>query len=323
MSGRSPDARALRRGAARPVRPRVESEGMLLVDKPDGPTSRAMVDAVVRRFGRRDIGHAGTLDPFATGLLLVLVGRATRLVPWIQEWPKRYRALIRFGEGTDTLDRTGRVTSRGELPDDLEARLPAALARLTGEIRQAPPMVSAARVGGRRLHEMARAGEVVERVEKERVVHAFDIIAFNPPDLEAEVTCSSGTYVRVLAESLGESLGVPAHLAALRRTSIGPWRVEEALPPDAIAEENAEEAAPPLVRPGDILVDWPIHDASAEEAADIGHGRIPAGWRDSPPPGERSRIAYAGELIALVEQIGASFRFLRVFPPAESGSGAA
>ena len=129
MTARPPDARALRRGIPRPDRSGVESDGMLLVDKPDGPTSRAMVDLVVGRFGRRDIGHAGTLDPFATGLLLVLVGRATRLVPWIQEWPKRYRAVIRFGAGTDTLDRTGTITSRGNVPDDLADRLPAALAR--------------------------------------------------------------------------------------------------------------------------------------------------------------------------------------------------
>ncbi|HEX7878071.1 MAG TPA: tRNA pseudouridine(55) synthase TruB [Candidatus Eisenbacteria bacterium] len=295
---------------------------MLLVDKPAGPTSRATVDAIVRRFGRRDIGHAGTLDPFATGLLLVLVGRATRLVPWTQEWPKRYRAMIRFGEGTDTLDYTGTVTSRGDVPEDLLARLPAAIAALTGEIRQAPPMVSAAKVGGRRLHELARAGEIVERKERERVVHAFDIIGFNSPDLEVDVTCSSGTYVRVLAESLGGALGVPAHLAGLRRTAIGPWPVEQALAPDAIeALTPPELVARTLIAPGGILVDWPTHEASGTDAIDIGHGRIPGVWTIDPPRFDRCRIVRDGSLLALVERNDGAFRFLRVFAPAEPGNG--
>jgi tRNA pseudouridine55 synthase len=295
---------------------------MLLVDKPDGPTSRAMVDRVVRRFGRRDIGHAGTLDPFATGLLLVLVGRATRLVPWMQEWPKRYRAIIRFGAGTDTLDRTGTVTATGALPADIAGRLPDAIAGLTGAIRQAPPMVSAARVGGRRLHEVARAGQVVERAERDRVVHAFDIVAWRPPDLEADVTCSSGTYVRVLAESLGAALGVPAHLAELRRTAIGPWCVADAVTPEAIDAASPEALSGQLVAPGDILLDWPTRTAAPSEAGDIGHGRIPGAWSVDPPPGERCRILHDGELLALVERDGPGFRFLRVFPPSPPrGSG--
>jgi tRNA pseudouridine55 synthase len=299
--------------AARAARPRVAGDGMLLVDKPDGPTSRAVVDDLVRRFGRRDIGHAGTLDPFATGLLLVLVGRATRLVPWIQEWPKRYRALVRFGTATDTLDRTGAVTARSEVPTDLGRRLPAAVAALTGGILQAPPMVSAARVGGRRLHDIARAGEVVEREARERIVHAFDIVAWQPPDLLCDVTCSSGTYVRVLAESLGGLVGVPAHLAELRRTAIGPWPVDDA---DAPADDR------PMIPLANVLLDWPVHAATEAEAADIAHGRIPATWSPSVPEAARCRVVKDGRLLALVERRDAGIRFLRVFPPTASGEAA-
>ncbi|TPW17121.1 MAG: tRNA pseudouridine synthase B, partial [bacterium] len=290
-------------------------------DKPAGPTSRALVDRVVRRLGRRDIGHAGTLDPFATGLLLVLVGRATRLVPWIQEWPKSYHATVRFGSSTDTLDGTGRITATGPVPDALEDRLPAAIASLTGTIRQAAPMVSAARVDGRRLHELARLGITVERVPRDRTVHALTLIDVNGADVELLVTCSSGTYVRVLAESMGEALGVPAHLAALRRTAIGPHVVDSALDASELDGIETDLLADRLIPLTSILVDWPQRRVGPEESVDIGHGRIPRAWNDASGdvgPGRFQAVSESGELLALAERHGGHYRFLRVFHPAGS-----
>ncbi|MDZ4803813.1 MAG: tRNA pseudouridine(55) synthase TruB [Candidatus Eisenbacteria bacterium] len=306
-------------GPARPT-DRFAGEWLLALDKPEGPTSRALVDRVVRRLGRRDIGHAGTLDPFATGLLLVLIGRATRLVPWIQEWPKSYRAVVRFGSSTDTLDGTGRVLMTAQVPDDLVRFLPPAIASLTGAIQQAPPMVSAARFGGRRLHELAREGKTVERVARERIVHAMRLVDVRLPDVELEVTCSSGTYVRVLAESLGEALGVPAHLNSLRRTAIGPHGIGTALDGNELDSIERDRLASRLLPLPAILADWPARLATPEETIDIGHGRIPGPWDDpsnDAGPDRFQLLAESGSLLALIERLDGRHRFLRVFSPAE------
>jgi len=298
---------------------RLEGDWLLAIDKPPGPTSRAIVDRVVRRTGRRDIGHAGTLDPFATGLLLVLIGRATRLVPWIQEWPKTYRGVVRFGSSTDTLDGTGRILATAPVPDDLGLALPSAVASLTGRIRQAPPMVSAVRVGGRRLHDLAREGKTVEREERERMVHDMRILDVTLPDVELEVSCSSGTYVRVLAESLGEALGLPAHLASLRRTAIGPHLVADSLEGKELDSIEPGRLAARLVPLAAILADWPARLATGEEAVDIAHGRIPAPWNERSEEAGPDRFlvqAGSGSLLALVEKRDGGHRFLRVFSAA-------
>lgn len=299
---------------------RVDGDWLLAIDKPAGPTSRALVDRVVRRVGRRDVGHAGTLDPFATGLLLVLIGRATRLVPWIQEWPKTYHATVRFGSSTDTLDGTGRILKTAPVPDDLAIALPSVVNSLTGRILQAPPMVSAVRIGGRRLHELAREGTIVERVERERMVHEMRIVDVRLPDVELDVTCSSGTYVRVLAESMGEALGVPAHLLALRRTAIGPHLIAASLDGNELDSMESDRLADRLVPLPAILADWPVRLATEEEAVDIGHGRIPGSWNDplaETGPGRFRVQAESGSLLALVERDDGGHRFLRVFRAAE------
>jgi tRNA pseudouridine55 synthase len=292
---------------------------LYLLSKSGGRTSRAVVDLLVRRLRRRDVGHAGTLDPFATGLLLVAVGRATRLVPWIHEWSKEYRARVRLGIGTDSLDRTGVVTATAPVPADALERLPAALESLTGIIDQAPPMVSAARVGGERLHALARRGLEVPRESRRREVHEIEVERVAVPDVDLRVVCSTGTYIRVLAQDLGERLGVPAHLAELERTRIGPFRLDRTLPDIDVPGSGDDTLARHAVELPDILPDWPAHTAGDEERRDIRHGRIPAAWSEAlsgaPAPARYRILGDDGRLLALVERGDPDSppRYLRVF----------
>ncbi len=215
--------------------------GLVVVDKEAGWTSHDVVARCRRIFGQRRVGHAGTLDPDATGVLLVGLGRATRLMRFLTALPKTYTTDIVLGAATSTLDASGDVTGSYDMSHVTPELVAAAAATLTGEIEQVPPMVSAVKVGGRRLHELARQGLEVERPARPVTVHRFDV----EPDPErpgvyrAEVECSSGTYVRVLAHDLGLALGGGAHLANLRRTRIGSFgeadmRPLDLLGPDAV-----------------------------------------------------------------------------------------
>lgn len=198
------------------------TSGFLVVDKPAGMTSHDVVDRVRRSLGTRKVGHAGTLDPDATGVLLVGVGKATRLLRYLGDLPKSYTGEVVLGTETSTLDSSGEVVATYEMDVSLDhAR--AAAAGSTGDILQVPPMVSALKVGGRRLHELARAGVEVEREARPVTVHRFDIVGQPEPGvLRIEVDCSGGTYVRTLAADLGRALGGGAHLRNLRRTAVGP-----------------------------------------------------------------------------------------------------
>jgi tRNA pseudouridine55 synthase len=216
-------------------------EGLLLVDKPSGMTSHDAVDVVRRSLGTRKVGHAGTLDPMATGLLVLGVGRATRLLRYLGELPKTYVATGRLGEETDTLDADGEIVRMAPVDVSL-AELERACASLVGESMQAPPAYSAVKVGGRRLYEAARRGEVLEARARPIRVDAFAVSAFDGRDLEALITCSGGTYVRVLVADVGRTLGCGAHLVRLRRTAIGSFLVEDARPPDEGALEPVERA---------------------------------------------------------------------------------
>src|SRR5437867_3727843 len=222
-----------------PVHPFTGS-GVLNVDKPAGPTSHDVVARVRRLTGTRRVGHAGTLDPAATGVLVVLVGVATRLAEYLTELPKRYEAVIRFGLRTDTQDTTGTVLSEADASALTEADVEAALAPFRGEILQTPPMVSAVKVEGKRLYELARRGETVERAARPVTIHELRLEEFHP-GREAwgrlVVGCSSGTYVRTLCADLGEALGCGAAMAALRRTAIGPFDLS-----GAVSLEELEQA---------------------------------------------------------------------------------
>jgi tRNA pseudouridine55 synthase len=244
------------------------AEGLLLVDKPSGMTSHDAVDVVRRSLGTRKVGHAGTLDPMATGLLVLGVGRATRLLRYLGELPKTYAATGRLGEETDTLDAEGEIVRTAPVDVSL-AEVERACASLVGESMQTPPAYSAVKVGGRKLYEAARKGEVLKAPARPIRVDAFDVTAFDGRDLEARITCSGGTYVRVLVADVGRTLGCGAHLVRLRRTAIGSFRVEDARPPGEATPEPLERAVEHL----------PSIRVDAEEARAVAHGRIlaPAG----------------------------------------------
>ena len=206
------------------------TDGLLLIDKPDGITSHDAIDAVRRALGLRRVGHAGTLDPMASGLLLVGVGRATRLLRFLGELDKEYEGTGRLGVETATLDAEGEVV-RTATPDVSRVALDEAMRGLAGEIEQRPPAYSAVKVGGRKLYEAARKGERVEAPPRRVRVDTFEAVRFEPPDFDFRVVCSSGTYVRVLVADVGARLGCGAHLTRLVRTRIGEFHVDEAVPP--------------------------------------------------------------------------------------------
>jgi tRNA pseudouridine55 synthase len=239
------------------------SDGLLLIDKPRGITSHDAVDRVRRALGVRKVGHAGTLDPMATGLLVMGVGRATRLLRFLGDLVKEYEGTARLGEETDTLDAEGEVVRTAPV-DVSERDLAAAMRDLTGEIEQRPPAYSAVKVGGRRLHRAARAGEVLEAPVRTVRVEAFDLLGLDLPDVEFRVVCSSGTYVRVLAVDLGARLGSGAHLTRLVRTRIGPFRLDGAVPPDRPGEPMPAETA---------VGHLPRLDLEENEASAASHGR--------------------------------------------------
>lgn len=224
-------------------------DGVLLMDKPAGKTSHDVVAAVRRGLPRKTrVGHAGTLDPFATGLLLVLVGRATRAQRFLMAQPKSYEAVARLGWTSTTGDPEGEIAHTGRVPD-LDRPLP------TGRIRQRPPAYSAVKVGGKRAYALARAGETVELPEREVEVTRFELLGREGDEARLEIDCSSGTYVRTLVADLGD-----AYCLALRRTAIGPFRVEDADPERMLALGDALAAVLPVVVLG------------AEDARRAGHG---------------------------------------------------
>ena len=308
--------------------------GVLVVDKPAGPTSFTVVERVRRAVGAAKAGHTGTLDPAATGVLAVCLDDAVKVQHWITDHDKAYEALVAFGFATDTEDAEGREVERGD-PSALTAeRVAAALPPLTGEIEQLPPMYSAVRVGGRRLHEAARAGKVVERTPRRVVVHALELLSFEPAGATSPVAlarlavrCGKGTYVRSLATALGRALGVPAHLAALRRTASGPFTIERAVPLDAVerlAREAPEAITANLIAPADALAALPAVAVSPAEVRALAQGKILP--REAPGPLCRA-LDERGDLVAMVGPAAepvAGIRPLRVFvqPPGITGPAA-
>lgn len=276
-------------------------DGLVVVDKPPGWTSHDVVARCRRIFGQRRVGHAGTLDPSATGVLLVGLGRATRLLRYLVYLPKSYEGEVVLGVATSTLDADGEVTRlcdmSGVSVDDVQG----AAQRLVGPIQQVPPMVSALKVGGKRLHQLARDGLEVERQPRRVVVHRLDARGTEEPGVvHIEVECSSGTYVRSLAADLGVALGGAAHLRALRRTAIGPHHVG--------AAHNVEELGPEVVLPPAEAVRHHTRVAVGPEVASaVAHGRVLAG----------ADLRASGDSPwALVDEEG---RLLAVYEAAEGG----
>ena len=217
-------------------------DGLVVVDKPAGMTSHDVVSRCRKIYGQKKVGHAGTLDPDATGVLVVGLGRATRLMQFMSGLAKSYDAEIILGVATSTLDAAGEVVGEWDMSDVTLQQARDEAAHLSGEILQVPPMVSAVKVGGRRLHSLARAGVEVERQARPVTVHSFDIESLEGDVLHAHVDCSSGTYVRVLAADLGEALGGGAHIRSLRRTAVGPWTSDAAT---ALDDLDASAVLPP------------------------------------------------------------------------------
>lgn len=254
-------------------------DGILVVDKPAGMTSHDVIAIVRRRLNERRVGHAGTLDPDATGVLVLGVGRATRLLRFIEIHEKEYETEMTFGVETSTQDASGDVVAEEDASALTRTDVERATAAMVGEIAQVPPMVSAVKVGGERLYRKARRGEEVEREPRRVVVHALDVESFTPgPRASARlrVRCSRGTYVRTLAHDLGRALGVGGHVARLRRVRVGPFGTEGAVVPPAASETDLR----PIM---DAVEGYPRRDVTIDEATTIVHGKpLPAFGVDGP-----------------------------------------
>ena len=280
------------------------TSGILNVDKPSGMTSHDVVAQVRRLTGQRKIGHAGTLDPMATGVLLLCLGQATRVVEYLVAGRKRYRAVVRLGVATDTYDAEGAVTRTVESFDLSRERIEEALSDFRGTIQQVPPPYSAIRLGGRRLYDLARRGVPVEAPPRTVDIEAIQLVAWQPPDLVLEVACSPGTYVRSLAYDLGQALGVGGHLAALTRLASGGWRLEEAVPLDVLRAAVEVGEWLHLLHPLDAAVQDLLRvDLPADLARRVSQGQaVPLDL----PPSARLARAYApdGGLLALLKPAG-------------------
>ena len=295
--------------------------GILLVDKPDGMTSHDIVSRARKALGTRKIGHAGTLDPLATGLLVLGVDAATRLLTYLVGLDKTYEATIRLGAATDSDDSDGEIVWRSD-PQVLAAvdteAIHAHIAALTGPISQVPSTVSAIKVGGRRAYDLARAGEEVVLASREVTVSRFDVLDVRRTDetvdLDVVVDCSSGTYIRALARDLGSALGVGGHLTALRRTRVGPFEIADAVVPEAIATEPLLSSADVAVR---VLGGIEVTDA---EASALRHGQRLTGAAGRIVGEHAAAIDPAGELIGIIGRRGDDLKSLMNLPtgtPAE------
>jgi tRNA pseudouridine55 synthase len=274
-------------------------DGVLVCDKPAQMTSHDVVARVRRLAGQRRVGHGGTLDPPATGVLVLALGRATRLLPFLPTEPKRYLAGVAFGSETDTLDAAGAVTATADASAVDEAGLRAAMAGFLGPQLQVPPMVSAVKVGGERLYAKARRGEQVERAARPIVVHRLELLGFTPgerPLAGIEVVCSGGTYVRSLAADLGRSLGSLAHLASLRRTAVGAFTEADAHTLEELAGPGELEAA--VLSPAAAMGPAAVRALTPAEAAALATGRTldPTGRGDPV-----AAVGPDGRLVAVIQ----------------------
>lgn len=275
--------------------------GVLVVDKPSGPTSHDVVDRVREALGLRRVGHTGTLDPFATGVLPVCVGKATRLVRFLAEGEKAYRATVRLGFATTTDDLLGEPRGSSRAVHVELTQVKAACARLTGEIRQVPPAYSAKRIAGHRSYYLARQGVPVESPAVPVTVSGLDVLSLQKDQVEIEVRCSPGTYVRALARDLGEFLGVGAHLVALRRTRTGGFGLEQAVGWDEVLLRARER----LIPLSQVLTDLPGVQVGHEGAEALGYGRdldaglVRSGFPSGRPPEHVRVLDESGTLLAL------------------------
>ena len=281
------------------------ADGVLVINKEAGWTSHDIVAKMRAVLGGIKVGHAGTLDPAATGVLPVLVGRATRVSEYLIDWDKEYRAILRLGETTDTQDATGKVLLRIDPSAVREEALCETIARFRGPQRQMPPMYSAVKVGGRPLYKAARAGVTVDRAERTIVIHALDILAVEGRDVTLNVVCSKGTYIRTLCADIGQALGVGGHLYALQRRRVGPLSIDHAL---TVAQAEAQAAIGTLQRHliglDQVLDQLPVLALTEDQVRLALHGGAvsPAGMERLPASAEPVPVRLqnqAGRLLAI------------------------
>ena len=274
--------------------------GVLVVDKPIGMTSHDVVQVIRKGTGIRRAGHTGTLDPRASGVLVILIGPAVRLSEYVSASDKRYQATILLGSSTDTYDSEGEIIDRFEDIDITEEQFNEVLQNFIGEMEQVPPPYSAVKVKGRKAYEMARKGEDVDLEPRIINVYSLEVLEWAPPEAVIDVYCSSGTYVRSLANDLGKQLGTGAHLVGLRRTKSGRFTLRDAVPLRRLQEAfDAGDWYRHLIPAAEALSDWPLVELDADQMELVRHGhRVPAepgikGWARG--------VSQQGDLVALLE----------------------
>ena len=281
--------------------------GVLNLNKPAGVTSRAVVDMVVWPLRGINVGHAGTLDPLATGVLVVCVGAATRLIEYVQRMSKTYRTTVLLGARSDTLDADGQVDAveSPRVPSGPEIRT--ALASQVGTIAQMPPQFSALKVRGRRAYDLARAGHAVDLAARPVIISRIDVLAYTWPRIELEIDCGSGTYIRSIARDVGEALGCGGLVEVLTRTRIGPFTLDDALDPlELTAESICNQLRPAL----EAVADLPQLCLSPDQITVIGQGRALTAdhFGGAVPVGEVALLGPDGALVAIAERMAESGR---------------
>ncbi len=274
--------------------------GVLVVDKPIGLTSHDVVQIIRRGTGIRRAGHTGTLDPRASGVLVVLIGPAVRLSEYVSASDKRYQATIRLGSSTDTYDSEGTVTGSGSVEGITEETFDEVLQSFVGEIEQVPPPYSAVKVHGKKAYDFAREGDEVDLQPRKINVYSLDVLEWAPPEAVVDVYCSSGTYVRSLANDLGNKLGCGAHLIGLRRTKSGKFTLRDAVPLRRLQEAFiAGTWYKNLIPAAEALADWPMVELDGDQVELIRHGhRVPAEPENT---GWARGVSEQGDLVALLE----------------------
>jgi tRNA pseudouridine55 synthase len=289
--------------------------GMVAVDKPAGFTSREIVDKIAKIVRPAKAGHAGTLDPLATGVLVIAVGSATRLISYVQQGRKKYVGQFRLGQRSDTDDISGQVTTGGDWTGITEPMLTEAIRPFVGTILQVPPQYSAVHVDGRRAYALARRGQAVELPARPVEVHSLRVTRFQPPDFELEIDCGSGTYVRSIGRDLGESLGCGAVMTSLRRLAVGSFTVENAIPFDSLDASRLEHAIQP---PLNAIADLPRRVVDGDEIRALRQGRtIEIGSLPPVDSGTEVALIDINQSLIGVARVGAGDRRLQphiIFP---------
>lgn len=285
-------------------------DGLLNVDKPAGLTSHDVVSRVRRVAQVRRVGHAGTLDPLATGVLVVALGRATRLLEYVVGQPKTYEAVVRLGQTSTTCDAEGELSLPEPLPELSPQALEQALEPFRGAISQVPPMHSALKRGGQPLYELARQGMTVAREPRQVTIYDLRLQDWSPPELSLRVRCSAGTYIRSLAHDLGQALGVGGYLAALRRTAVGDFTVARAVALDTLDEENVASF---LLPPDSAVTHLPALSVDGEGARQLRHGqRVPRQAGDGEAALARA-YGPGGDFVGIVSAAGAAWKPEKIF----------